>query len=175
MGLLVYEPYSKTIDPFCSRRATSYARNVPDPKTLRIMVYSCQSKNRLLCNASESVKKSKSCLKRAQARKDGSLGELWSRTSYSQTRAIQWQWSPTGQSPLLLHTLRRAEPSEANPTTLLQSFEGYPLRVDLRSEKPCLHAEVSACRQTGVTARRRGFLRRRVNSCAYCEEGLPNL
>ena len=83
--------------------------------------------------------------KRNQARKEGSLGELWGQTSYSQTRATQRQWSPTGQSPLLLHTLRRAEPSEANPTTLLRSFEGYPLRVQLRSEKPCLHAEVSAC------------------------------
>ena len=155
MGLLVYEPYSKTIDPFCSRRATSYARNVPDPKTLRIMVYSCQSKNRLLCNASESVKKSKSCLKRAQARKEGSLGELWSRTSYSQTRAIQWQWSPTGQSPLLLHTLRRAELSEANPTTLLQSFEGYlfALIYGLRNRActpKCLPVGRQALRHAGV-------------------------
>jgi len=50
-------------------------------------------------------------------------------------------WSPTGQSPCLhaevrygtqawlLHMLRKAEPSEAYPTVLVQSFEGYPLRI----------------------------------------------
>jgi len=32
-----------------------------------------------------------------------------------------------------------------------------------RSERPCLHAEVPSCRQTGVMARRCGFVRRRVN------------
>jgi hypothetical protein len=37
------------------------------------------------------VKKSKSRQKYVQARKDGSLGELWGRTSYSETRMIQWQ------------------------------------------------------------------------------------
>jgi hypothetical protein len=32
---------------------------------------------------------------------------------------------------------RQAEPSEAYPTTLLQSFEGYPLCIHSRSERPC--------------------------------------
>jgi hypothetical protein len=31
-----------------------------------------------------------------------------------------------GTQAWLLHMLRRAEPSEAYPTTLLMSFEGYP-------------------------------------------------
>ena len=120
MGLLVYEPYSKTIDPFCSRRATSYARNVPDPKTLRIMVYSCQSKNRLLCNASESVKKSKSCLKRAQAPKDGSLGELWT--------CLRVAPPP--------EALRRAGASAKAGPSLLESDSGEPTAVEPHGPKP---------------------------------------
>jgi len=36
-------------------------------------------------------------------------------------------WSPTGYKPRgSSTTFRRAEPSEAHPTTLLWSFEGYP-------------------------------------------------
>ena len=50
------------------------------------------------------------------------------------------KWSPTGESPWPLHMLQRAEPSEAYPTTLLQSFEGYPLRIHPRSERPWLSA-----------------------------------
>ena len=72
---------------------------------------------------------------------------------------------------------RQAEPSEAHPTTLLRSFErvssshsssdaiGYGRRRP-RPGGPCLHAEVLACPQTGVTAGvtagRRGFLHRRI-------------
>ena len=97
------------------------------------------------------------------------------------------KWSPTGQSPYPLHTLRRAEPSEAHLTTLLRSFErvssshsssdaiGYGRRRP-RPEGPCLHAEVLACRQTGVTARRRGSLRRRVKqgwNSATSDVGAP--
>ena len=38
--------------------------------------------------------------------------------------------------------LRGAEPSEAYPTTLLRSFEGYPPRIHPWFKDPCLHAEV---------------------------------
>jgi hypothetical protein len=62
---------------------------------------------------------------------------------------------PHGLKPVALRILQRAEPSEAYPTTLLQSFEGYPLRIHPRSENPCLHAEVlpvgrQALRHAGV-------------------------
>ncbi len=50
-----------------------------------------------------------------------------------------------GISSWILYMLRRAEPSEAYPTTLLKSFEGYPLAF--------IH---------GLKAR--GFLRRRVKT-----------
>jgi hypothetical protein len=35
---------------------------------------------------------------------------------------------------------RQAEPSEAHPTTLLWSFEGYPPRIHPRSKDPWLSA-----------------------------------
>ena len=51
-----------------------------------------------------------------------------------------------------LHMLHRAEPSEAYPTTLFQSFEGYPLHIHPRSERPCLHAEVRYGTQAWLSA-----------------------
>ena len=49
---------------------------------------------------------------------------------------------PHGIKPMAPHMLLRAEPSEAYPTTLLRSFEGYPPRIHPRSKDTCLHAVV---------------------------------
>ena len=42
----------------------------------------------------------------------------------------------------------------------------------IHGQSPCLHAEVPACRQAGVTARRRGLLRRRINTQEESKETL---
>jgi hypothetical protein len=57
-----------------------------------------------------------------------------------------------GTQAWLLHKLRRAEPSEAQPTALLRSFEGYPPRIHPRSKDPCLRAEVCFSTQAWLSA-----------------------
>jgi hypothetical protein len=47
---------------------------------------------------------------------------------------------------------RQAEPSEAHPTRLLWSFEGYPPRIHPRAKDPCLRAEVRYSTQAWLSA-----------------------
>ena len=78
---------------------------------------------------------------------------------------------PHGQSPWYLHRVPSyAKASEGYPPSA-KSAEAAILETMNHSDivyafihglSPCLHAEVPACRQTGVTAPRRGLLRRRI-------------
>ena len=72
------------------------------------------------------------------------------------------QVEPHGLKPMAPPHASEAKPSEAYPTTLHGSFEGYPPRLHPRSKDPCLPSPKRFV-QAGVTARKRGFLRRRVN------------
>jgi hypothetical protein len=47
----------------------------------------------------------------------------------------------------------RAEPSEANPITLLMSFEGYPHRIHPRAQTACLYPEVRYGTQAWLSAK----------------------
>ena len=53
---------------------------------------------------------------------------------------------PHGLAPVVPPHASGGGTLQAYPTMLLQSFEGYPPRIHPWFERPCLHAEVLACR-----------------------------